>query len=69
MTVEELRARVEDIRKVGEDDMDSEEAHAMEDNMRADLLRYIAASAPEPFAELARVALETDAIEFERWCA
>jgi hypothetical protein len=69
VTVDEVRARVEEIRRHGIDENDDERAHGDEDDLRADLLRFIASDAPEPFAELARVALEADAMKFGRWCA
>ena len=69
MKADEVRARIKEIRRRGIDERDDEAAHGEEDDLRADVLRYIAEAAPEPFAELARLALSTDDLDFSRWCA
>lgn len=68
MTVDEVRARVEQIRQVLRDD---EEAHMGEDALWRDVLDAIASGDhPEgqaPF--LAREALATTSLDFARWYA
>lgn len=66
MTPEQVKARVEAIRAMADDD---EMAHSAEDGLRDDVLRYIAEHSPIDAAQLAAIALETDDIEFARWCA
>lgn len=66
MTVEEIQARLEHLNHVRRDD---EVAHGYEDAMYIDLLEYIAATAPEPYATLARPALQSQEIDFARHCS
>lgn len=68
MTTEAIRARIAEIRRHS-DRGDDDSAHAGEDDLHLDVLRFLAAEAPEPYAELARVALETTALDFARHCA
>lgn len=65
LTVSEVDERVGDVAAVSHD---SERAHNREDHMRRDVLRAIADGAPDP-AALARAALATESIDFERWYA
>lgn len=65
MDVKEVEARVEAIRENRDDD---ESAHGQEDELHQDVLRAIAAGAPNA-QELAKAALETTVINFSRWCA
>lgn len=65
MTPEDVRARVEAIRAVADDE---EDAHGKEDDLRADVLRVIANGSPHAQA-LALEALATEAIQFRRWYA
>jgi len=65
MTPGEVEARVERIRAMAGDD---EAAHGAEDSLRRDVLLAIAGGARNARA-LARTALETEEIEFARWCA
>jgi hypothetical protein len=65
MTVEEVRERVECIRKISRD---AEQAHSMEDELHAAVLVVIAQGAANA-AELASIALESRKIGFARWCA
>ena len=46
----------------------AEAAHGEEDDFRAAVLAAIAEGTPDA-QELAAIALETDDISFERWCA
>lgn len=69
MDLKQIQARVEEIRQVMEKDNDDEYAHSCEDALHQDVLQHIADKAPEPWASLAREALKTDQIKFERWCA
>lgn len=62
MTVEEVQERVEMIRRNADDD---ERAHAREDALHQDVLRYFAATGNSVAVE----ALKTLDIEFARWCA
>jgi hypothetical protein len=65
VTTEEVRHRVDEIWESVNDD---EHAHGLEDDLWQDVLRAIAAGAPNA-AELATEALKTTDIEFARWCA
>ena len=65
MTTDEIKERVAAIGKIAWDD---EVAHGQEDQLYADVLRYLAAGLGEA-AELAREALKTEEISFARWCA
>lgn len=65
MTTDQARERVRQIEARAGDD---EGAHSEEDRLRGDVLRAIAGGNPNA-AELARIALLTDDIEFSRWCA
>ena len=65
MTVDEVKARVEQIRALRWDD---ESAHGAEDTLREEVLVRIAEGADDP-AGLARAVLATGEIEFARWCA
>lgn len=66
MQADEVRRRVEEIRSV---QYDSEAAHSREDRLYLELLEDIARQGPETWAEKARIALETQEMSFDRWCA
>lgn len=66
MTRDEALERVEAIRAVAHDD---EQAHGMEDSLRGDVLAAIVLGECDDPALLAAAALQTDDIEFARWCA
>ena len=65
MTTDQAQERVRQIEAMAGDD---EGAHSEEDRLRGAVLRAIADGNPDA-AELARIALLTDDIEFARWCA
>ncbi len=65
MNIEQVRRQVNRIRTLAFDD---EEAHSREDSLWAKVLEAIARGATNP-SGLASVALETQEIEFKRWCA
>lgn len=65
MTPDEAKKRVAYIRDVMGD---YEAAHAAEDDLRAEVLAAIASGSPHA-AELARIALETEQMDFPRYCA
>jgi hypothetical protein len=65
VTVDEARRRLDDIRACAGDD---EAAHSMEDALRRDVLQAIADGSPDA-VELARIALESESLDFARWCA
>lgn len=62
MTVEEVQQRLTIIRRTADDD---EQAHALEDELHQDVLKYFAATGNSVAAE----ALKSLDIEFSRWCA
>ncbi len=69
VTKTEALARVEDIRVIQGDD---ELAHSKEDQLRRDILEAIVNNpslTKGAIRELARIALSTEALDFERWCA
>jgi hypothetical protein len=65
VTIDEARRRLDDIRACVGDD---EAAHSMEDALRRDVLQAIADGSPDA-VELARIALESESLDFARWCA
>jgi hypothetical protein len=65
VTTKEAIKRIEEIKAIAGDD---ERAHGEEDEFRGDVLRAIADGAPNT-QELARLALTTGEIDFQRWCA
>lgn len=65
MTVKDVRVRIKAIRAVQDDD---ETAHAMEDELRTDVLIAIRYD-PTNAADLAAETLKTADITFSRWCA
>ena len=48
---------------------DPEAAHSMEDRLHRDALEHIMVYAPWPWNEVAKTALKTVGLDFERWCA
>ncbi len=66
MTVIEIRARVDAIRKLTDD---PEAAHVEEDKLRAEVLFAIAERRCMFPASAAHEVLKTDEISFPRWCA
>lgn len=65
MTVDEIQQRIETILQESHDD---EVAHSLEDDLYRDVVRAIAAGAPNA-RDLAQEALHTEIISFARWCA
>lgn len=65
MTLEDVQAALSEIRAVVDD---PEAAHGLEDKLRAKVLRVIADGSPDAPA-LARMVLEAQGIDFERFCA
>ncbi|GAA0972808.1 hypothetical protein Q7689_00470 [Nocardiopsis tropica] len=65
MTPQDVASRVNYVNNLRGDD---EVAHSEEDDLYADVLQAIADGADSP-AALARVALGTKSINFNRWCA
>lgn len=67
MTIENIEARLQIIRNKADDD---EHAHALEDDLRRDVLEFIAANAGDSQTRaLAATALKSEDIGFSRWCA
>ena len=67
MTTKEIMERIQHIRDRA---ADPEAAHANEDKLRADFIRYVATlGSLSPLAQKAKLVLTTDDIEFARWCA
>lgn len=66
LTVEEVRARIEDIKAVV---ADAERAHSLEDSLYEDILRAIATDRCDDPKGCAAAALSTQDIDFPRWCA
>jgi hypothetical protein len=65
ITPASVKARVKAIDRIKADD---EAAHSDEDILHQDVLQAIADGAAHP-ADLARAALETKKLDFQRWCA
>lgn len=68
MTPQDVRKRVEQIRKLAGPGADYEALHGMEDNLHQDVLAAIAEGVLEPQA-VAAAALRTKKIEFPRYAA
>jgi hypothetical protein len=66
ITPEWVEAQVENIRKKRADD---ELAHMLEDALYRNVLHAIAEGRAKDPSACAAAALESDAIEFSRWCA
>ena len=66
MTLDEVENRVQKIRACAGDD---ETAHSMEDDLYRDFIECVATSTLEHYSDMARKILETNKIEFARWCA
>lgn len=76
ITPTEVRRRLKEIRKCtwdGSTIYDDEKAHALEDQLYTDVLKTIASPRVDGCSceakELARLALNTRRIRFERWAA
>jgi hypothetical protein len=65
VTVEDVRARVEKVKRMYGDD---EAQHSEEDSLRTDVLIAISMGAVNA-AELALESLKTSELDFNRWCA
>jgi hypothetical protein len=66
MKTSTVKRRVAKIRQLAHD---SETAHASEDKLWVDVLRAIAAGDADNPQSLAKEALQTEAIKFDRWFA
>lgn len=66
MTIQEV---ADCIAKIDAVKWDDESAHSREDAMRETVLRAIADGTAEDAAEMARLALTTEDMDFARWCA
>jgi hypothetical protein len=66
MTVKDVEARVAEIRALAHD---PEAAHSREDSLWAEVLDTIASGWSDDPRNLAYAALQTQKIEFARWCA
>ena len=66
MTLQEVHDRVEFIKRVAGDD---EAAHVAEDQLHEDFIAWVHASGAVELAEMARVVLTTQDVEFSRWYA
>lgn len=65
LTVAEIEQKVAQIEVISHD---PEMAHALEDELREQVLQAIADGSEDP-SSLARAALKTSGLDFERWCA
>lgn len=65
MTIDELRIRIKHIEDISRDD---EAAHCEEDDLRHEVLAYIAKGGDNA-QELAKEVLQTTNIDFSRWCS
>jgi hypothetical protein len=65
MTEDEVWKRVEEIRRLANDD---EAAHSAEDRLYVDVMQSIADGSCEDPSACAAAALKTLEIDFERWC-
>ena len=68
MSIDELKKRVEDLEEQQSKSWDPEHFHSLEDAIWQNTLEAIADGAPNAQA-LAKVALQTTELDFERWYA
>jgi len=68
MKTADAKQLLEELRAIAAEG-DSEAAHSLEDHIRGAVLEAIADGSAEDARALARVALSTADIEFERWMA
>jgi hypothetical protein len=66
MTKEDIEKAVQEIKDTNSD---AEVAHSLEDGLRERFIDYVASTAQVELAEMARLVLSTDEIDFPRWCA
>ena len=66
ITVDATRAAVEKVRAIRHD---PELAHGMEDDLYKIVLEFIATGSCGNPEKIAKIALETQDIEFPRWCS
>lgn len=66
MTLDDIRQRIAKIHELQKDD---EAAHSEEDDLHSDVLKAIAEETCEEPVEAARLALTTEQITFQRYCA
>jgi phage shock protein A len=67
LTVEDVKARVKEIKESAK--MDYNGAHAMEDSLYEDVLKAISKGKCDDPATLAKEALKTTKIKFARMCS
>ena len=66
MTIDDIKTELEHIKKIASDD---ESAHSLEDQLHKRFIQFIAGTADENLAKMAREVLKSSKIQFERWCA
>ena len=66
MDIEEIKARVEGIKNIASD---YEGAHAVEDQLMYDFIKYVSENGEPLLAEMASEIMKTEQIEFPRYCA
>ena len=64
MTIEEIQASIEKIRKLSDDE---ERAHGEEDNLYRSFIEYIARGRPREVRRKAQLIITTKDIDFIRW--
>lgn len=69
LTPELVTRCVEIIKAIGEDYIDDEVAHVMEDELHQAVLKYVASVSDIYAQEMAGIALTTSKLKFARWCA
>jgi hypothetical protein len=69
MTIQDVLDRIAEIRRLADEEFDSEGAHSGEDELHKEVLAAIAEGAAEDPREMARLALTTAEIDFSRWYA
>ncbi len=65
MKTEEIQTRINRIMEISGDD---ERAHAAEDELMRHFIAYVS-TLDNPLAEKAKLVLQTNEINFQRWCA
>jgi hypothetical protein len=66
MSIDEVQKRISEIRELKHD---AESAHAFEDDLYADFVRWVSQAGTTEQRHIAHLILETKLIDFPRWCA
>lgn len=66
MTMSEIKKRVQEIEECSND---NERAHGLEDGLRLDFITFISNGGAKDIKQKAALVLQTEDMDFSRWCA